>query len=682
MRLSITCDGSPISVRLDSISITRELSGRKSRADFEVYVNPIEGVYDESLYGVATYAPDDAQPIPAQRSVIRIADESDNSLFGGYVVNVAKDQKNYATQVWKVTCSGWEGLLENQVYTGSFTTATDRDIIQTIFGAKLPEITTDDSTVDELAVAISVDFKDATLGKVLQQLADLSGAEYYVSADKELIWRAAGSVAAPIQFSNAPDAGTSPPTYVWRNFQPERSSVQFANRVTVLGLDAEGNELTSTASNSTSIADIGVQEKVIPLRDIDNQAVLDLAAAVYLEKFAVQEYITFQCDQSGLEVGQLLDITSVPAGIDGSFQIQTVKHRQISPDNTVYEVSVGDYRGSIDQRLRALDRIKNSPKIPNPAPPANSVGTSQLKDDAVTALKLAADAVTSASLAVGAVTESIIAAGAVTETKIGNDAVKSPAIYAGAVTSAKLASGSVIAGKIAAGVITGVEIQAGSITAAHAVFAAGAIQNADIANATITGAKIANATITDAKITTLSASKLTAGTIDASTITVANIDASQITSGFLNTSVLATASISGLKLTDGSVGDIKISSGLSASKITTGTLDASVVNVTNLNASHITSGSLSADRITSGTLDCSSITVSNLSASSITSGTISGAITVTGGLASLSVANFYLGANIISGPLQSGGESGLTGTYTLASITSMRFSRGLLVAVT
>lgn len=57
--------------------------------------------------------------------------------------------------------------------------------------------------------------------------------------------------------------------------------------------------------------------------------------------------------------------------------------------------------------------------------------------------------------------------------------------------------------------------------------------------------------------------------------------------------------------------------------ITTGTIDASVVNVTNINASNITSGTMSANKIQGGTIDASDVTITNLNASNITSGTMS-----------------------------------------------------------
>lgn len=98
------------------------------------------------------------------------------------------------------------------------------------------------------------------------------------------------------------------------------------------------------------------------------------------------------------------------------------------------------------------------------------------------------------------------------------------------------------------------------------------------------------------------------GTLDANMINVTNLNASSITTGTL---------------------DINRIPNLTADKITSGTLNANLINVTNLNASNITVGTLTAERvdglpaskITSGTFSVNRIP--NLSADKITTGQLS-----------------------------------------------------------
>ncbi len=99
----------------------------------------------------------------------------------------------------------------------------------------------------------------------------------------------------------------------------------------------------------------------------------------------------------------------------------------------------------------------------------------------------------------------------------------------------------------------------------------------------------------------------------------------------------------------------KITSGtLSADRISGGTIDASKINIKNISASSITSGTLSADRISGGTIDASKINIKNISASSITSGTFS-ANRISGG--SINASNIICGTYV---KIYSGGHLELT----------------------
>lgn len=647
MRLRIEIDGHDHSAILKSIAIQKELAGRTSSASFDLTVAGNFPRYDLSTYDNSLYSLKD---LPQQQSeVVIYNDDTDDKVFRGFITSIARQQRSRTIQIWQITCSGLEYLLENISINRSWTGKTDREIIQDAFGDVLPEIATTSATVAELAVAINFEAKDLTLRELLERLSQVSGAEWRITEEKELSWRAEGSVAAPFGFSDEPDNST---TYPWRIQSRQRNSNQFANKVTVLGAFAgtNGAELRSTAENTANQAELGrVIEAIVVNREIDNQPALNLAAEIELERRAVQETVAFEFDQDALEVGMLVPISSVGAGIDDSYVIQSLSLRQSKPDLTVYTAQVGDYRGGLADRLRQLDRIKTGPKLQPPVPPPpNSVTDAALKDGAVTRLKIAAAAVDTARLEVAAVTDSILAAGAVTETKVASNAISTPKIQAGAITSTTLASGAVIAGKIAAGVITGVEIQAGSITAADAVFA----------NSAIVTANIANAAITNAKIDTVSASKLTAGTIDASVITVSNLNASNITAGTLDVARISTGSITGSKLADGTISAVKIAS-IDASTITAGTLDVARISAGSITGTKLANGTVTATQIANATITATQIAnatitdaqianatitsakISSIAASKITAGTITASLSINSG-GNLQVADFAI----------------------------------------
>ena len=97
-------------------------------------------------------------------------------------------------------------MLENITINRSWKQKTDRDIIQDAFGSVLPEISTSSSTVAQLSpIPLDFDAKDISLIQLLTDLSTLTGGEFRITEDKELSWRAAGSVVATFGFSDSPN---------------------------------------------------------------------------------------------------------------------------------------------------------------------------------------------------------------------------------------------------------------------------------------------------------------------------------------------------------------------------------------------------------------------------------------------------------------------------------------------
>jgi hypothetical protein len=87
------------------------------------------------------------------------------------------------------------------------------------------------------------------------------------------------------------------------------------------------------------------------------------------------------------------------------------------------------------------------------APPANSVGTAQLKNNAVTSPKIKNNAVVAAKIAGNAVVAAKISSNAVTAAKIAGNAVTGVKIAANAVTGDKVQDGSLAAADFAPGAL-------------------------------------------------------------------------------------------------------------------------------------------------------------------------------------------------------------------------------------
>jgi hypothetical protein len=111
-------------------------------------------------------------------------------------------------------------------------------------------------------------------------------------------------------------------------------------------------------------------------------------------------------------------------------------------------------------------QLKNNavttPKIKN-----NAVNTAKLKNNAVNTAKLQNNAVNSSKLASGAVKAADLGSGAVTAAKIAGAAVGTNALANGAVDAAKLANGAVTNDKLGPNAVTGAKIAGATITAAN-----------------------------------------------------------------------------------------------------------------------------------------------------------------------------------------------------------------------
>ena len=125
-----------------------------------------------------------------------------------------------------------------------------------------------------------------------------------------------------------------------------------------------------------------------------------------------------------------------------------------------------------------------------------AVTTEKIKDDAVTAGKLAASAIGTAEIADGSVTSAKILADAIIETHIAANAVSGAHIAAGTVRSSSIESAGIDHSHIAADTITGAQVIAGTIRSSSVE--SGGIDTSHIAAGGVTTAKIADAAVHDA----------------------------------------------------------------------------------------------------------------------------------------------------------------------------------------
>lgn len=123
----------------------------------------------------------------------------------------------------------------------------------------------------------------------------------------------------------------------------------------------------------------------------------------------------------------------------------------------------------------------------------DTVASTHIDADAITAGKIAADAVTAGKIAANAITSGKISANAVIAGKIAADAVTADSIAAGAITTTKITAGAITADTIAAGAITTAKISTGAITAG--TISAGAITTEKLSIGAIGGTTVTTSAI-------------------------------------------------------------------------------------------------------------------------------------------------------------------------------------------
>jgi hypothetical protein len=540
---------------IESIEIRRDSSESISTATvaFKVVSRDLPR-YGISRYGQAHYAFG-----PRQWQEIVIKDESDNRIFGGYIIDVKREPADNSKFSYVCTCSDYAVKLTRTVIDETYENETDEDIILAAFASQ------DAVTVEAANIALLVSdmgtfaAKDLNLRQVLDNICELSGGSWHVDPDGYLHYYAAGTTAAPFNLSDQPDNVTS---FGFRMSTYSEESASLANRITVLaGFDSNGDEISAIANNLESQGRYGIFSDTVVRREIEDQATADLLASAELSQraFPRKTGAAVVIGHDGLNVGQTINVRSALYGVNTSFLIQSVTIRQLKSSLTEYTVGFGD---KVPTELAVLKRLLNKPKqstttvVARPAPSSITVTNfastiepvrivnslpalpdAEYSDNAVVLLTTDRKIYRRSGNTWTAVVETIDLSGQITETQIADDSISTPKLQALVVTAEKMAANSVIAGKIAADAVIAGTVAAGAIRASDAAFENGAIQTADIGDLQVT--------------------------------------------------------------------NVKVASGLSATKVTTGTLDALVVNVINLNASNINTGTMAANRIGAGTITAS-----------------------------------------------------------------------------
>jgi hypothetical protein len=377
--------------------------------------------------------------------------------FGGPMFGEGTEYER--VNVARIECRDWNSLLESGIVdlgTSGFTSKTDKYIITALFGAVVPEV--DLSNVASTATLSTFDqVEGQSLRSILGRLSEMTGAIYYIDAEKKLHWFLPTARPSPWSVSEAPDGVASFPfdRNTFRYIQEWRTP---ANKVTVMGAVSTGGvRVSSTRTNPASITAYGTIARTISDRTITSTGAAQARADVELANYSTPQIngkLTLR--KSGLNVGQLLTIdASTSLQFSGDYVIRRITLRWWSRSITNYDVEWGSYLPDLARAIRLIyDQAQNGqPAGVQPTTPApQSVDTPAYVPGSVDNATLGAASVGTANIQNAAVTNAQIGSAAVGTANIQTAAITSALIGSAQINDAHIASLS--ADKLTAGNVT------------------------------------------------------------------------------------------------------------------------------------------------------------------------------------------------------------------------------------
>jgi len=351
MQLEILVDGSVRSVIQSSISITRASGGKNSTASFQIDLAP-------AAWNI----------LPGDAVIIRDV-AGTPVLFTGTVAKIGRALLGPTEARYTLTCVDYASLLASVVVTktyGSSPPTSDQAVIVDLFATYLPGITT--SAVDVVEADIDISFEGITLREALQRIAELTGAEWYVDANKDLHYYTSPTNPAQFSLSDTPNYSTSFP--YTRNPQYDVESTMLCNRIVVQGGVDTG--ATATVEHPASQALYGIKEKLVIDRSLTTNAQCAAFGQAYLDLYALPQEsgsITYRHGTivdgdigndpllKTLDVGQYLTIVSASHALNDTFVVRTLNIRQRTDTITEFTATWGNWRPDMTRAVGNRDRI-------------------------------------------------------------------------------------------------------------------------------------------------------------------------------------------------------------------------------------------------------------------------------------------------------------------------------------
>lgn len=128
---------------------------------------------------------------PGDRAEIQISING-SLVFGGYVTNktaTLEGVRDSYVITWSVECKDWSEIFETVTVSGNFTNTEDRQILISLFNSFLPfDAGFSFESTRTLKLSCTINFDNVTLKDAIDQLAKLSGANWFIKPNKDVYW--------------------------------------------------------------------------------------------------------------------------------------------------------------------------------------------------------------------------------------------------------------------------------------------------------------------------------------------------------------------------------------------------------------------------------------------------------------------------------------------------------------
>lgn len=356
---TIAVQNREIIIKVNDVDVSGQVAYQSLNMSNNLYSEPDVASFEMVNSPSKSYA-------PAAGDSVEIIDTG-VTVFKGLLVKISKVMSGFQ-EAFYLEFKDWTEELANILIAENYVSMTVNAIIADINTKYLTGY--DITNVSDTTVVNGITFDNISVVDALNQLAELSGKNWYVGPEKEIFFFADNGIQSPFDLTDTNG------TYEYSSLKIDEDLTQIRNKVTIKGNGIEA----VTVEDATSQTAYGVREYFERDNNIDatNEATQKANALLSTFKNSIK-IVSFTTKQPGLFAGQQIDIDSTLRGINETLNIENVQFRAESPFRFVYSVK------ATSQRLgRIEDLFKKAQETPNTTPSVGNQGS--LQDIAFTAI--------------------------------------------------------------------------------------------------------------------------------------------------------------------------------------------------------------------------------------------------------------------------------------------------------